>query len=170
MINRSLHRMHATDLSNYLDCPTDYSETFTKEVATCASDLAKDIHISLVHNSDMNYSSAQSIRMFLSSDRCEPATSMQNSKYELRVLISSKGPLFCILILASDQQSHWRLCKEDSIPVCIANIEDIVIASLLRKQYKIVERDILWKTLPDRFDEMDDAPSTIFSVLFSEIL
>ena len=162
--------MKLEDLKVFSDRSPNYSKQFCFTVAALGTELSASANIPVLHNSDMNYASAQSLSILFISDNCEPTTSRQAANRELRIYVSSKDPLFCTLTLILDHTGHWRLSGPTNIPHCLVELELEVTSALLRQHYQKVDQDLLWETLPGSTNELDGSPATVFSALFSEIL
>ena len=82
-----------------LSCEPDFSEAFTKKVATLGKKVGTKFGVQLTHDRDMNYSASQQLQHYLDHAGEPVEATSKEARWHVDFFLSSKGPLFAYLIL-----------------------------------------------------------------------
>jgi len=153
--------------------PADYSELFRQRVGKIADRLSQVIGTPVTHDADMNYSSAQKIKLWLDAKGWAIAPDSPDAEYALIVLISSKGPYFAYAWLGRDRSqagSHWRAHYGADLPEPLWSYAERITSELKGMGYRPISGPILNEVVEGFLTDMDQTPATVFQVLFTELL
>jgi hypothetical protein len=145
-------------LRDRLNAAVDYSPEFTRRVSELGTLLRRNCNAEVTHRSNMDYSAGQVLWL----------TTNLVADHQLRVYISSRGPLFAI----RQFEQIARAWHEISQPT---RIDDGGLADCTRRilqEAGLAEVSKAEWSLPvdDRRTDLDGAPATVFDVLFSELI
>jgi hypothetical protein len=165
-----------------LKTDSDYSQAFTNRMALLARSISDALSIQVEHDTDMNYSAAQKIVIWLNT-HCQPVPPRSpDAVYRLNIYVSSKGRYFTFVTLVLSTtgenrrerrldlpEQYWVRLDDDSLPAAVQTLQQR-IASLMESQgYIFVKEPLLSQEAEGYSTEMDGRPATIFDVLFSEV-
>jgi hypothetical protein len=159
------------EVQPYLDRRPDYSREFTERVALLAERVAVAVGVPVTHQTDMNYSVGQQIRIYLTEDG-SPVPDEQAATSALSVAVSSKGPLYTLL--AWHRRQHpptWLPTPPTEVLVAprakaVVEAVDTIMAAASMGH---VPEEMLDQPVPGHVTDMDGAPATVRDVLFCEI-
>lgn len=159
------------DIQQYFTHRPDYSREFTERVRALADDISSAVGVPVKHQSDMNYSVGQQIRIYLTDDGLpipdEPVASLA-----LSVAISSKGPLYTLLAWHKRQEpSGWFPIAPDEVLSAsrTGKVADAVHRVMRKAGLSRVPEQVLDQLVPGQVTDMDGAPATVRDVLFCEV-
>jgi hypothetical protein len=145
-------------LQKYLSEPVDYSPTFTARVAELAALVRQSTGLPVIHNASMDYSAAQKLVL----------VPQGSTTCQVRVHISSRGPLFAVVYYSSQRGSWHQNAPSAATEECRKLVE--CATSVLRKRGLLEIPAADWSTpAPGKMTDMDGIPATVFDVLFSEL-
>lgn len=166
-----------------IQAPPDYSETFSNFVGEICQQLSSVFETTLLHDSDMNYSSAQHISLWLDESYMPVNAKSDKVLYKLIVFISSKGPFFTFLCkyckdvskkeLKKEKLPHsgqyWLSFNQNEIPPQFFPYMKHIEVELTSFNYTLLSGAILREIVEGHQTDMDGRPATLFDVLFSEL-
>jgi hypothetical protein len=157
-------------IEGHKDAPVDYSPAFSARVSQLGDSLSTRLNVTVGYQRDMNYAAGQQIVIFLDRDLSVTSTEAEAS-YSLRVCVSSKGPLWALLLCARKGSQTWEFIDISAIlgsPDAtggIAGIRDVMDAAGLTE----IPHDSLEHLVPGKETDLDGAPATVRDVFFCEI-
>ena len=162
-----------TYISNALKNQIDYSHAFTAKVEKLKDSLSKLLNLSVKHAVGMDYASAQFLSFTLDGKNINH--SHKNYLFEVRIYISSKGPLFAIYIF--DEKRSLSNSDELGHPIEVSRLPESAQATINRGReflqtegYIEVEHQLFRANAPGCNTQLDDLPASIFEALFAEIV
>jgi hypothetical protein len=172
----------ALDVSKALNSQPDYSVAFTRRVGALARRIHDDLSVPVEHDSDMNYSSAQKIVVWLDKS-CRPVSPMSGEAiFRLYDYISSRADYFTFVTLrlsASERgwkerglakpARYWIAVAQSDAPAGVKAIKDRLSSIMQSEGYTLVHGTVLSEEVKGRLTELDKKPATVFEVLFSEL-
>lgn len=157
-------------LDQYLDSPADYSKECEERISGLGKELSRLLAVPLSHGSDMNYNAGQRLGTYLLADR-SPTQDPQAATYSLGLWISTKGPLWTLLLHRGEPgRTEWfptPLSEVADTPEG-ASLLHTIEAYLRSKDYTRIPEEALEEMLPGKETEMDGAPATVRDVFFCE--
>ncbi|MFC6933539.1 MULTISPECIES: hypothetical protein [Actinomadura] len=158
-------------LGQYLDSPADYSKECEERISGLGEELSRLLAVSLSHGSDMNYNAGQRLGTYLLADR-SPTQDPRAATYSLGIWISTKGPLWTLLLHRGEPgKAEWfpaPLSEVAGTPE-VDSLLHTIETYLRSKGYTRISEEALDEMLPDKETEMDGAPATVRDVFFCEI-
>lgn len=147
----------------------DYSDKFTSLVNQFRESIYRKLGIWLRHDRDMNYSSSQKLELYLDDQYMFLTNNLSESTVKIIYWISSKGNYFTFMCFLKNKNNHWELSginnKSSKMQKYVAEISKL----LEKNGYEVIIGDILDTEIEGFFTEMDEAPATLFQILFSEV-
>jgi len=166
-------------LAKAINSPADYTSDFTFKVSSLCARLHQVIGVECEHRSDMNYRAGQSIDLQFIIPPTLDDLSCANVK--LTIFVSSKGPYYTYIFrrLASPainfariglpQPKHvWSRAGSD-VALALVHYTRIIDSIMSSDSYQRLDESKLGEIAEGQFARMDDAPATLFEVLFSEV-
>lgn len=161
-----------TLIKNGLKRNTDYSDSFTKFVASINKLLGNNLSVKCYHSSDMNYSHGQSVSFFLDSN-FDTIEREQFASYTVKIWISSKGKFYSIIFFKkiSNNPLTWKrfefsdFNQSDKLNNLISEI-DMTLKSEGLIRFPIEKEK---EKVEGFYTELDNNPANFFEVFFSEL-
>jgi hypothetical protein len=155
-------------LEPFLNAPVDYSPEFTARVRSIADALSAALSVPVRHQTDMNYNPGQLLIIHLTeSGNVTPDET--SAAYALKIAISSRGPLWALLVTRSTAPRTWHPATPADLPPAatpiLTTIEQILTDAALTR----VPDETLAHPVPGRTTDLDGAPATIRDLLFCEL-
>lgn len=148
--------------------PADYSNSFDQVVEQLRIKLVQALGAEVFRNGDMNYSSAQTIELWLGKAH-EPVGTRSAALYGILIFISSKGHFCAIRCITQDAPRRWLPLPDGELD---KNLEAYIQKTeqiLATEGYVSLSRSVLSQKVEGHLTRLDKLPATVFQVLFSEL-
>lgn len=156
-------------IARALSKPADYSDNFDYVVDELCARLSQQLKVDFFHNSHMDYSSAQSIELWLNKD-FDSVSRQKDAFSKITTFVSSKGSFFTIRCQTRDLLKRWISVpdenRDEHIHLYIQQIETILEAG----GYISLPRSVLFQLAEGHLTKLDKLPATVFNVLFTELV
>ena len=163
-----------SELEKAMDLPPDFSSSFTDRMAILADHIARSLSIPVSHETEMNYSSAQKLKVWADVQGTPVLPLDRKARYVVVVFVSSRAPYCAIVCLEIIGLQSGRLELKalplENVPPGLRACADQIAAKLADAGYHFISGDISKEIAKGHVTEMDGAPATVFDVLFSEII
>ncbi len=115
---------------------------------------------------DMNYNASNSLEIYLDRDgRLVPGDSTQSSRMAV-IVVSSLGKFYTVLARSQTKPRVWEASPIEDVSSLIDKISGI----LEDEELENLEGNVLDEMAPGHRTQLDNAPATVFQVLFGEIV
>lgn len=163
--------------------PADYSESFDNFVGEICQNLSSVFRVTLKQDTDMNYSSAQKIILWLDKEYTPVNIGDEKVQYKLIVFVSSKGQFFTFLceycknVTSKEFKKlkllhpgrYWFKFKSDEIPPYIQSYMERIEVEMTLLNYTLLSGSILSEKVEGVVTDLDGILATLFEALFSEL-
>jgi hypothetical protein len=162
--------MQETDLHQYYSAPIDYSEQFSKRVADLAAAIGANTGCPVVHDRDMNYRAAQSLHVFFDRKGC--VGDKMAAIVEMRIYVSSKGPVYAVYLLniRLTNLAYGLRLDPGVLPAAVRQLADDVAARPAAFGLRQIPSSLFEQPAHGCVTELDAKPATIFECLFAEMV
>ncbi len=160
--------MNNTQLTKAIERNSDYSIEFSEKIKKLGISLSASLKLLVIHDDDMNYKSSQELKVYLNSEFQNVDNKHKQTSYWIRVFISSKGLFAALLLKYAFRKNIWGTVDLKDVPIPIQVIQKRIIDFLIMQNYTILSGDILEEIVPNKYNEIDDQPATVFNILFAE--
>ncbi len=141
--------------------------SFTNRVKGIGKIISEELGISVRHDPDMNYSRGQKLSFWVNHQGI--SVGIEKGDFEIALFISSKGKLCAWRFLKKITRNEWGPTSLESLPGQFKQMIGKLTLKLESHGYQLITDDILDQFVPGHYTEMDEAPATLFNVLFSEL-
>ena len=144
----------------------DYSPAFTERVVRLAEAMAAETGLHPVHSDNGNYNVGAFLTLHLDAKGNETANA-PGARYALTVAVSSKGPLYTLLLADRDGNGFYAAPFAEDLPfrTLVAQLRAFLREAGLLE----VPQERLEEMVPGHLTELDGAPATLRDVLFCEL-
>ena len=151
----------------------DYSPAFEQRMADLRERIERDTGHVVEHESDMNYSAAHTLRVPFDAAGNAVTPGGADSRFELVVFVSSKGPFFTVRgrerMTGSRSAETWRPHPTREMPGAVQSASEVLHSIMSDAGFEPLNGPVLDIIVPGHYTELDGAPATVFQVLFTEL-
>lgn len=139
---------------------------FDALIARLKSEFEGRLGVSIELDRDRNYSASNRLRVYL--DR-EGRPVPERSTVSLRManfIVSARGKFYTVMAHTQTEPRYWDLTPTVEVASLIEEVSEIFSKEGIER----LEGDVLDEIAPGHRTEFDNAPATVFQVLFGEIV
>ena len=135
-------------------------------IARLKSKFEAQLGVSVALDQDMNYSASNSLEVYLDGEGCPVPERATESLRMAVFIVSALGKFYTVLARTQIRPRYWELSPTDEV----AGVVEDVSAIFSEEGIERLEGQVLDELAPGHRTHLDDAPATVFQVLFGEIV